>query len=121
MDTEFVLMSRRDTERAEVMRQIAERRMTQRQAATTLQLSLRQVERLYASYKRDGAAGLVSKKRGGPGNNRYGDVVRGTALGLVRSRYPDFGPTLACEKLNELHGLPMSVETLRQWMIDDGV
>jgi len=121
MDTEFVLMSRRDIERAEVMRQIADRRMTQRQAATTLRLSLRQVERLYAAYKRDGAAGLVSKKRGGPGNNRYDDVTRGTALGLVRSHYPDFGPTLACEKLNELHGFPMSVETLRQWMIDDGV
>ena len=121
MDTEFVLMSRRDIERAEVMRQIADRRMTQRQAATTLRLSLRQVERLYAAYKRDGAAGLVSKKRGGPGNNRYDDVTRGTALGLVRSHYPDFGPTLACEKLNELHGFPMSVETLRQWMIDDGL
>ena len=44
MDTEFVLMSRRDIERAEVMRQIAERRMTQRQATVTLQLSVRQVD-----------------------------------------------------------------------------
>ena len=114
-------MSRREVERAEVMRLIAERRMTQRQASVTLGLSLRQTERLYAAYKREGGAGLVSKKRGAPGNNRYGDVLRGTALQLVRSRYPDFGPTLACEKLIEDHGFPMSVETLRQWMIEDGI
>lgn len=76
MDTEFVLMSRREIERAEVMRQIAGRRMTQRQAAVTLQPSVRQIERFYAAYKRDGAAGLVSKKRGGPGINRYDDVIQ---------------------------------------------
>ncbi len=121
MDTGLILMSRREVERAEVMRLIAERRMTQRQASVTLGLSLRQTERLYAAYKREGVKGLVSKKRGAPGNNRYDDVIRGTALQLVRSRYPDFRPTLACEKLVEDHGFPMSVETLRQWMIEDGI
>jgi hypothetical protein len=42
-------------------------------------------------------------------------------VGLVRDRYVDFGPTLAAEKLLELHGLPLGVETLRQWMIADGL
>lgn len=42
-------------------------------------------------------------------------------IGLVRDRYADFGPTLAAEKLRELHGLPLGVETLRQWMIADGL
>ncbi len=42
-------------------------------------------------------------------------------VGIVRTLYPDFGPTLACEKLAELHGLRPSVETLRQWMIADGL
>ena len=36
---------------------------------------------------------------------------------IVRKRYADFGPTLAAEKLSELHGLDLGVETLRQWMI----
>jgi hypothetical protein len=40
---------------------------------------------------------------------------------LVHSRYADFGPTLAQEKLLELHGVTISVETLRQWMIADGL
>jgi hypothetical protein len=36
----------------------------------------------------------------------------------VQSRYADFGPTLAAEKLHEQHGLQVSVETLRRWMIE---
>ena len=42
-------------------------------------------------------------------------------LGLVRTHYPDFGPTLACEKLAAHHGHKLSAETLRQWMIAEGL
>ncbi len=40
---------------------------------------------------------------------------------LMRGKYKDFGPQLACEKLNELEGLPVSRESLRRWMIDQGL
>jgi hypothetical protein len=49
------------------------------------------------------------------------DGLREETLCIVRTRYPDFGPTLAHEKLLEVHGLRMSVETLRKWMIEDGI
>jgi hypothetical protein len=42
-------------------------------------------------------------------------------LELVRSRYFDFGPTLAAEKLSEIHGIEVSRETLRHWLIDAGI
>ena len=42
-------------------------------------------------------------------------------LGLVRTYYPDFGPTLACEKLAAHHGHKLSAETLRQRMIAEGL
>jgi hypothetical protein len=48
-------------------------------------------------------------------------VFRETVLAIVRERYTDFGPTLAAEKLSELHGLDLGVETLRQWMIGAGL
>jgi hypothetical protein len=48
-------------------------------------------------------------------------VFRETVLAIVRERYADFGPTLAAEKLSELHGLDLGVETLRQWMIGAGL
>jgi len=85
---------------------------SQKQAASQLVLSVRQVARLFARYKRDGPAGLVSRQRG-QRNHVLPDGLRGQALSLVRTRYVDFGPTLAHEKLLELHGLRMSVETLR--------
>jgi hypothetical protein len=45
--------------------------------------------------------------------------VRDKVLSIVRQRYADFGPTLAQEKLVELHKLAPSVETLRKWMITE--
>jgi hypothetical protein len=38
--------------------------------------------------------------------------LRSQAIEIVRQRYIDFGPTLACEKLLELHDLRVSKETL---------
>jgi hypothetical protein len=83
-------------------------------------LSVRQVERLFARYKRDGPTGLVSRRRG-QRNHVLPDGLREEALCIVRTRYLDFGPTLAHEKLLEVHGLRMSVETLRKWMTEDGI
>ena len=114
-------MSKKEWNRAELMLRIQERKLTQRKAAEMLGLSVRQVERLYSCYKKSGPAGLVSGKRGRPSNRRISEKTRTRALELVRSLYPDFGPTLANEKLRELHRITVSVETLRVWMIEDGV
>ncbi len=42
-------------------------------------------------------------------------------LELIRARYADFGPTLAAEKLREVHGITIGRETLRLWMLDAGL
>lgn len=39
----------------------------------------------------------------------------------MRERYADFGPTLACEKLYECHGIRLAKETVRRWMRDAGL
>jgi len=114
-------MSARELDRLEVLGRVIERRLRQRQAAERLGLSLRQVERLCRALRRDGAAGLVSGKRGRPSNRKLPDGGREHALDLVRARYADFGPTLACEKLVEQHDLTVSRETLRGWMIEAGL
>jgi hypothetical protein len=114
-------MSSTELERLALMQRLAERRTTQRMVAEQLGLSLRQVERLYAIYKATGAAGLVSRKRGAPSHRQMAPEIREMALALVRSRYADFGPTLAHEKLVEVHQLPVSLSTLRTWMLADGI
>ena len=47
--------------------------------------------------------------------------VREYVVELVRSCYDDFGPTLAAEVLLEKDGVNGSRETLRKWMIEDGL
>jgi hypothetical protein len=86
-----------------------------------LGLSLRQVERLYRKYRLGGPGALASKKRGRASNRRLPLEQREAALTIVRASYRDFGPTLAWEKLGELHGAHVSRETLRRWMTEDGL
>ncbi|NKB61476.1 MAG: hypothetical protein GKR95_18940 [Gammaproteobacteria bacterium] len=40
---------------------------------------------------------------------------------MIESHYLDFGPTLAMEKLSQIHDIHLPRETLRQWMIDAGI
>jgi transposase len=114
-------LSHRELDRVGVIEGVAAGRVRQREAAEQLALSVRQVKRLVRRYCEQGAAGLVSRRRGRPSNHRLRKSLRAQALSLVRSRYADFGPTLAHEKLTEVHGLQLSVETLRQLMIEDGL
>src|SRR5271154_2767249 len=52
---------------------------------------------------------------------RGGLPVSAAVLWIVRQNYADFGPTLAAEKLAGEHGFSFSSETLRKWMIADGL
>lgn len=113
-----VTMSRRELNRLQILNRALERRLTQAKAAEQLGLSLRQVERLCRRLRDEGPDGLVSKQRGRPSNRKLPDSQREHALSLVLAHYADFGPTLATEKLEERHGLELSVETLRRWMVE---
>ncbi len=118
---ETVSMSYEELDRVGVIERVIEKRLTQREAARMLGLTSRQVRRLRRAYKQDGARALVSKHRGRPSNRRLASELRREALATVRGQYEGFGPTLAHEKLTERHGLRLSVETLRHWMIEDGL
>src|SRR4051794_35024332 len=115
------LMSDKELARLEVLRDLDQRRLAPAAAAQLLGLERRQVFRLLKVYRTEGAAGLISKRRGRPSNRRQPAELRATALAIIREGYWDFGPTLAAEKLSELHGIALGRETLRQWMIADGL
>ncbi len=114
-------MSTKELSRLDVMQRLAEKRMTQREASQILGITRRQVKRLLRAYRRDGAKGLVSKRRGKPSNNRLAETTKQRALDLLKSTYVGFGPTLAHEKLVERDGLHLSDESLRQLMIAEGL
>ena len=114
-------MTQKAVDRLGVVHQVVSRQLRQREAACQLGLSVRQIERLVARYRAEGPSGLVSRCLGRRPGNVLSDAVRQEVLGLVRTHYPDFGPTLACEKLAAHHGHKLSAETLPQWMIAEGL
>jgi hypothetical protein len=116
-----ITMSRTELSRLRVMIDLADGRTRVEDAAALMGLQRRQVYRLLDAFRAHGPDALISKRRGKPSNRAHGAAIRQTCLAIVRERYEDFGPTLAAEKLAEIHGLPIGVETLRQWMIDDGI
>lgn len=105
------------TRRLESCEKLRSRTITQSEAAIQLGVSERQVRRLYARFKTAGAAGICSRRRGQPSNRRLPLDLINKALELVATRYADFGPTFANEKLRETHDLHLSTERLRQAMI----
>ena len=114
-------MSNREITRLEVMQRLKDKRLTQKEAAQILGISLRQVKRLFRAYKAKGASGLVSQRRGKPSNNRLEPTTIQEAIDLIYERYRDFGPTLAHEKLTEIHALCLSRESVRRIMVAEGL
>src|SRR6185295_11533963 len=114
-------MSKKELTRVEVLQRLLNKRLRQSEAARLLNLSIRHIKRLLRTYRKQGAVGLVSKRRGKPSNHQLSDKTKDQALKLILSKYPDFGPTLAHEKLVELHHLKLSVESVRQIMISSGI
>ena len=114
-------MSSEERERSHLVRQTQEKHVSQRQASERLGIGVRQFKRLVRSWKQQGDAGLVSRQRGRASNNRLAPGERERIVELLRDKYPDFGPTLAVEKLLERDGIAVSAETVRQMQIAMGL
>jgi transposase len=119
--SDILQMSQKELSRVQVLHQLDEGKIKQRHAAEQLNLSLRQVKRLLKAYRRSGAEGLTSKKRGRPSHHQLKAQTKQQALDLLHARYADFGPTLAHEKLTEVHHLTLGRETVRGLMIQAGL
>ena len=114
-------MSAKERDRLAVMRRLANRELRQARAAELLDLDVRQVKRLIQAYRRFGDRGLVSGRRGKASNNRMEQSVAARMDAALKSRYADFGPTFAAEKLGQHEGIRVSAETVRQAQIRLGL
>lgn len=116
----LVTMPMRKLGRIKVIQAVIDGQLMPWRAAERLELSVRQVERLCSRYRLEGPAGLISRKRARPSNHQLAPGLAGQALALIAERYPDFGPTFACEKLREIHGVDLSAATVRRLMTAAG-
>ena len=103
-----IAMSRTEIERMSVLHDLADGRIRIAEASALMGLGRRQVFRLAKAFGQHGPQALVSRRRGRPSNRCYPTALRAEVIGIIRERYSDFGPTLAAEKLAELHGIDLA-------------
>jgi hypothetical protein len=116
-----IMMSGKELRRVHVIRHAMEHKITQVKAGALLGLTPRQIRRLIMRVRHEGEAGLAHRGRGQPSNRRIAEPIKAKILRLYTTRYGDFGPTLAAEKLAERHGITLSDETLRLWLRAQGI
>lgn len=116
-----ILVSNKEIKRTSVFSKLQAKALTQQQAADDLGISTRQVRRLFKAYKKQGPIVLVSKKRGRPSNHQFPRGVKELVLAIIQEKYPDFGPTLAHEKIVEVHKIKISIGSVRSLMIKNNL
>lgn len=114
---ELVTLTAKEIRRLEVLQALAAGSLQQAQAARLLDLSVRQVKRLWRRYRQGGPAALASARRERVPNNALDPALKTRVLELYRANYADFGPTFAAEKLQQRDAITISRETLRKWLI----
>jgi transposase len=117
---EIVGLSEKERARLVELEQVKVGRQTVVASAERLGISGRQGKRIWKRYRAEGAKGLVHRARGRPSNRMLEADTKRQSLELCRTRLEGFGPTLAAEKLAEV-GLKVAHETLRRWLICDGL
>jgi transposase len=114
-------MGTKELTRGKLMAMVVEKQITLRDVAFRLEISYRQAKRIKSDYKRYGDEGLLHGNQGKVSNRAIDVAEKERILSAYRKRYADFGPTFAAEKLAEVEGLNVSAETLRLWLIKDGL
>lgn len=118
MGEQDITMSQKELRRLHFVRNAIGKVITQAEAAEGIGISERQIRRLAKRVREEGDRGLIHRCRGRISNRAIPAQVKAKALKLYQEKYPDFGPTLASEKLFERDKIRVNDETLRLWLIE---
>lgn len=118
MAEESITMTNRELSRYGVIKRLIRKEINGTEASKQVALSIRQVKRIKAKVKRHGVKGIIHGHRNKPGNRRILEKKVKKMKRIVEDNYPDFGPTLTREKLEENHQMKIGKETLRLLMIE---
>ena len=118
---EDIRMSVSERRRLEILSRVKDSLITQVKASELLGLSYRHARRIFKRYREQGDKGLIHKSRGKPSHRRIEEKTRKEVLTLYRQKYWDFGPTLACEHMASSDRHVLDHETLRLWLIKEGL
>src|ERR1700694_5278908 len=119
-------MSTNELRRVGVLARVASGKLKLVNAAEILRVSYRQVKRIWRCYGEEGAEGLKHRSAGRESKRRKAKKLREKVLRLARKKYSGqegerFGPKLAAEHLASDDQVVMAVQTLRRWMLEEGL
>lgn len=110
-------MSNKDIDKARVIRNVLDHKLTQLAAAEILGLSDRQVRRLCVAVRSRGNRGILHGLLGQSSNNQGDPEMLGMALSALHNpRWWGFTAVYAQQKLASLHGIVLSDATVRKLM-----
>lgn len=111
---ETFTVSKKQVHRPGLLKALVAGRVTNRQAAEALRLSVRQVQRLTRRYRAGGVAALQHGNRGRPSPRRLAATVRSRVQRLMTTVYQGFNDTHLTEKLREVERIAIGRESVRQ-------
>jgi transposase len=115
-------MSQEERDWLEWLKRAQDGVVTQRQAAEKMAVSDRWVRKLLVRMKTEGDAVVVHGLRGRSSNRRIDEQTQARVVELLKQpEWYDFGPTLASQQLAKRHGIDISKETVRAWMVAAGL
>jgi transposase len=120
-EKDIVMLRQKDLKRLHVMHKVLEGTMTQAEAADLISLTERQIRRIVKRIRQEGDKGIGHAARGKPSNRKLPKKLKNRIVRLYTTTYPDFGPTLFTEKLEEREGIVISRETARAWLMGEGL
>lgn len=118
---DILIMRREEVQRLQLVQKVLKGEVTQAVVAEALGMSDRQVRRIVKRVKAEGDSGIMHRLRGKASNRKYEDGFKERVIGIYRRKYAGFGPLLASEKLEEHDKIAVSDETLRKWLIGEGL
>lgn len=111
----MVTLNAREQRRLQVLNKVESGQATAGEAGELLGLSVRQIRRLLAAYRREGAAGLEHGNRGRVSPHRVAEAVAAEILRLARTEYLDYNDQHFTEELEEdPHKIKVSRSTVRR-------
>jgi hypothetical protein len=121
MREDLITLSKREIERLRIIHRIMGKQMTQVKASELLGITDRQVRNIIDKIRNNGDGAIAHGNRGRVAANKMPAELEARIGGIVKRRYPDFGPKFASEKLEEREEIKVSKEKLRQIMIVKGL
>jgi len=118
---ELLTLNRKEQNRVIVLNQVVAKQMSATQAGILLKTSERQVWRLLAAYRKQGACGLAHGNRERKPVNALTEEIRQKVIELAGGKYQGFNHTHLTEKLTECEALPLSRSTVRSLLLQNGM